>query len=126
MINADKMVLHSSIMVQFPEMIFGLMEFICKKAVNALLQIICQQLLSFCRICEPPQVVSMKESILLSESGSVRQNTLDINEESYSERNLDESEKKSIDTTPNSLSKIKEQRIGNAGKVMISNLNTSQ
>ena len=68
----------------------------------------------------------MKESILLSESGSVRQNTLDINEESYSERNLDESEKKSIDTTPNSLSKIKEQRIGNADKVMISNLNTSQ
>ena len=68
----------------------------------------------------------MKESILLSESGSVRQNTLDINEESYSERNLDESEKKSIDTTPNSLSKIKEQRKGNADKVMISNLNTSQ
>ena len=69
----------------------------------------------------------MKESILLSESGSVRQNPLDINEESYSERNLvDESEKKSIDTTPNSLSKIKEQRIGNADKVMISNLNTSQ
>ena len=68
----------------------------------------------------------MKDSILLFESGSVRQNTLDINEESYSERNLDESEKKSIDTTPNSLSKIKEQRIGNADKVMISNLNTSQ
>ena len=69
----------------------------------------------------------MKESILLSESGSVRQNTLDINEESYSERNLvDESEKKSTDTTPNSLSKIKEQRIGNVDKVMISNLNTSQ
>ena len=69
----------------------------------------------------------MKESILLSESGSVRQNTLDINEESYSERNLvDESEKKSTDTTPNSLSKINEQRIGNADKVMISNLNTSQ
>ena len=35
-----EMVLHSSIMVRLLKVIFGLMEFICKKAVNALLQII--------------------------------------------------------------------------------------
>ena len=40
MMNADEMVLHSSIMVQLLKMIFGLIEFICKKAVNAFLQII--------------------------------------------------------------------------------------
>ena len=40
MMNADDMVLYSSIMVQLLKMIFGLMEFICKKAVNALMQII--------------------------------------------------------------------------------------
>ena len=35
----------------------------------------------------------------------------------------DQSEKKSINTAPNSLSKIKELRMGNANKVMIGNLN---
>ena len=56
----------------------------------------------------------MKESLLLSESESFRQNTLDANKECYSERSLtDLSEKKPINTTPNSLSKIKEIRIGN-------------
>ena len=35
----------------------------------------------------------------------------------------DQSEKKSVNTTPNSLSKIKEIRIGNANKVIIDNLN---
>ena len=35
----------------------------------------------------------------------------------------DQSEKKSINTTPNSLSKIKELRIGNANKVIIGKLN---
>ena len=66
----------------------------------------------------------MKESLLLSESGGGRQNTLDANKECYSERSLtDHSEKKSIDTTPNSLSKIKEIQIGNANKVIIGDLN---
>ena len=66
----------------------------------------------------------MKESLLLSESESVRQNTLDANKECYSERSLtDQSEKKSINTTPNSLRKIKEIRIENANKVIIGNLN---
>ena len=66
----------------------------------------------------------MKESLLLSESGCGRQNTLDANKKCYSERSLtDHSEKKSIDTTPNSLSKIKEIRIGNANKVIIGDLN---
>ena len=56
----------------------------------------------------------MKESLLLSESESFRQNTLDANKERYSKRSLtDQSEKKSINTTPNSLSKIREIRIGN-------------
>ena len=69
-------------------------------------------------------MVSLKESILLSESESVRQNTLDTNKECYTERSLtDQSEKKSINITPNSLSKIKEIRIGNANKVTIGNLN---
>ena len=40
MMNADEMVLRSSIIVQLLKMIYGLMEFICRKAVNALLQII--------------------------------------------------------------------------------------
>ena len=63
----------------------------------------------------------MKESLLLSESEKVRQKA---NKECYSEGSLtDESEKKSINTAPNSLSKIKELRIGNANKVIIGNLN---
>ena len=50
----------------------------------------------------------MKESLLLSESVSVWLNTLDANKECYSERSLtDQPEKKFINTTPNSLSKIK-------------------
>ena len=69
-------------------------------------------------------MVSLKESLLLSESESVRQNTLDTNKECYTDRSLtDQSEKKSINITPNSLSKIKEIRIGNASKVIIGNLN---
>ena len=67
----------------------------------------------------------MKESFLLSESdesGNVRQNTLGANKECYSARSLtDQPEKKSINTTPSSLSKIKEIRIGNASKVTIGN-----
>ena len=63
----------------------------------------------------------MKESLLLSESEKVGQKA---NKECYSEGSLtDESEKKSINTAPNSLSKIKELRIGNANKVIIGNLN---
>ena len=51
----------------------------------------------------------MKGSLLLSESGKVRQNTLEANEECYSGGSLtDLSEKKSINTAPNSFSKIKE------------------
>ena len=51
----------------------------------------------------------MKESLLLSESESVRQNILDANKECYAERSLtDQFENKFINTTPNSLSKIKE------------------
>ena len=66
----------------------------------------------------------MKESLLLSESESVRQDTLDANKECYSERTLtDQSEQKSINSTPNSLSKTKQIRIGNANKVIIGNLN---
>ena len=46
----------------------------------------------------------MKEKLLLSEFESVTQNTLDANKECYSERRLrDQSEKKSINTIPNSL-----------------------
>ena len=114
------LVLHPSIILLLLKMIFGLMEFICKKAVNALLPIIW----SFFRICKSAQVVSMKKNLLLSESESVRQNTLDENKECYPARSLtDQSEKNSINTTPNSLSKIKEIRIGNANKVVIGNLN---
>ena len=66
----------------------------------------------------------MKENLLLLESESTRQNTLDANKECYSERILtDQSEKKSINSTPNSLTKIKEIQIGNARKVIIDNLN---
>ena len=66
----------------------------------------------------------MKESLVLPESESVRQNTLDANKECYSERSLtDQSEKKSINSTSNSLSKIKEIRIRNARQVIIDNLN---
>ena len=58
----------------------------------------------FFRICESVKVVTMKESLLLSESESVTENTLDANKECYSERGLaDQSEKKTTDTTPNSL-----------------------
>ena len=67
---------------------------------------------------------SLKESLLLSESKSVRQNTLDANKKFYCDKRLtDQSEKTSIDTTPNSLSKIKEIRIGNSNKLIIGNLN---
>ena len=53
----------------------------------------------------------MKESLLLSESESVRQNTIDANRK----RSLtDQSEKNFINTTPNSSCKIKEIGIGNA------------
>ena len=66
----------------------------------------------------------MKESLLLSESKKVMQTTLDANKECYSEGSLtDQSEKKSINIAPNSLSKIKELRFGNANKVIIGNLN---
>ena len=58
----------------------------------------------FFRIFESTQVVPMKEKLLLSEFESVTQNTLDANKECYSERRLrDQSEKKSINTIPNSL-----------------------
>ena len=66
----------------------------------------------------------MKESLLLSEDESVRQNSLDANKEWYSEKSLtDQSEKKSINTARNSLNKIKELRIENANKAIIGNLN---
>ena len=66
----------------------------------------------------------MNENLLLSQFESVRQNTSDANKECYSERSLtDQSEKKSINTTQNSSSKIKEIRIWNANKVIIDNLN---
>ena len=66
----------------------------------------------------------MKGSLLLSESEKVREKALEANKECYSEGSLtDQSEKKSINTAPNSLSKIKELRIGNANKVIIGNLN---
>ena len=49
---------------------------------------------------------------------------MEANKECYSEGSLtDHSEKKSINTAPNPLSKIKELRIGNANKVIIGNLN---
>ena len=56
---------------------------------------------------------------------NVRQNTLHVNKESYSERSLIyQSEKKFINTISNIIiSKIKEIRIGNANKVIIGNLN---
>ena len=42
----------------------------------------------------------MKESLLFSESESVRQDALDANKECYSEKSLtDQSEQKSINTT---------------------------
>ena len=66
----------------------------------------------------------MKKSLLLSESESVRLNSLDANKEWYSEKGLtDQSEKKSINTARNSLSKIKELRFEKANKVIIGNLN---
>ena len=47
----------------------------------------------------------MKESLLLYESESVRQNNLDAYKKCFSERSLsDQSEKKFIHTTPNFLS----------------------
>ena len=73
---------------------------------------------SFFRICEPTQVVSMKENLLFSDPESVRQNTLDSNNEVHSERHLIyQFEKKSINTTPNSLTKIKELRVGNVNEM---------
>ena len=69
-------------------------------------------------------MVSIKESLLLFESESVRQNTLEANKDCYSKGSLtDQSEKKSINTVRNSLIKMKELRIGNANKVIIGNLN---
>ena len=69
-------------------------------------------------------MVSIKEILLLSESEKVRQNSLEANKECYSEGSLtDQSEKKSINPAPNSLSKIKELRVGNANEVIIGNLN---
>ena len=66
----------------------------------------------------------MKKSLLLSESESVRLNSLDANKEWYSEKGLtDQSEKNSINTARNSLSKIKELRFEKANKVIIGNLN---
>ena len=66
----------------------------------------------------------MKESLLLFESESIRQNTLEANKDCYSKGSLtDQSEKKSINTVRNSLIKMKELRIGNANKVIIGNLN---
>ena len=66
----------------------------------------------------------MKESLLLSESEKVRQNTLEASKQCYSDGSLtDQSEKKSINTVPNSLSKIKELLIRNTNKVIIGNLN---
>ena len=122
--NADEMVLHSSIMERLLKMIYGLTEFISKKAVIALLQIIWSTALIVFRICESVQVVSMKKSLLLSESESVRLNSLDANKEWYSEKGLtDQSEKKSINTARNSFSKIKELRFEKANKVIIGNLN---
>ena len=57
----------------------------------------------FFRIRESTQLVSIKKKVLLSGSESVRQNTLNANKERYSKRSLaDDSEKKSINTTPNS------------------------
>ena len=64
----------------------------------------------------------MKESLLLSESEIARQ--IDANEKYHSERSLEgQSEKKSINTAPNSLRKMKEIRIGNVSEVIIDNLN---
>ena len=78
----------------------------------------------FFRIRESTQLVSIKKKVLLSGSESVRQNTLNANKECYSKRSLaDDSEKKSINTTPNSLRKVKKIRIGNANKAIIGNLN---
>ena len=68
-------------------------------------------------------MVSIKESLLLSESESVWQNTLDANKECYLERSLTgQSEKRSVNTTLNYLSKIKEMRIRNVNNVIIGNL----
>ena len=62
----------------------------------------------------------MKESLLLSESESVGQNTLDANKGCNSARSwTDQSEKKPINTNLNSLNKIKDIRIRNANKVII-------
>ena len=68
-------------------------------------------------------MVSIRESLLLSESESVWQNTLDANKGCYLERSLTgQSEKGSINATLNYLSKIKEIQIGNANNVIIGNL----
>ena len=82
MMNADEMVLHSSRMVQFPKMISRLMEFICKKVVNATANNLISNFNLFFRICESPQMVSMNESILLPKSESDRQNALNTYKES--------------------------------------------
>ena len=60
----------------------------------------------------------------MSESESARHNTSDTNEECYSERNsIGQSEKKSINTPPNSLSKINKLPVGNANKVITGKIN---
>ena len=65
----------------------------------------------------------MTQILNRAESESDGQNTLDANEECYSERSLrDQSENKSINTTANSLRKIKEILIENANNVIIGNL----
>ena len=65
----------------------------------------------------------MTQILNRAESESVGQNTLDANEECYSERSLrDQSENKSINTTANSLRKIKEILIENANNVIIGSL----
>ena len=57
-------------------------------------------------------------------SGQRIESFLFMHKGSFSKRNLaDQSEKKSINTTPNYFSKIRELRIGNGNKVIIGNSN---
>ena len=72
-------------------------------------------------------MVAIKESLVLSKSESAKQSTLDTNKEGHSERNLiDQFEKKSINTNPNSLSKINELQVENTNKVLtLSKINSS-
>ena len=72
-------------------------------------------------------MVAIKESLVLPKSENAKQSTLDTNKEGHSERNLiDQFEKKSINTTPNSLSKINELQVENTNKVLtLSKINSS-